>query len=121
MTRLEQIKSRWEATKGYPWAPRGVCLNFVESTVSGNFICEAATVESAELIAHAPEDIAYLIKRVEELEREKERFGRNLDGRDKFIVDKGLWLEFVDSLPITKADIAWAEQQAQEIVDADES
>ena len=24
---------------------------------------------------------------------------RNLEGRDKFIVDKGLWLEFVDQLP----------------------
>lgn len=35
----------------------------------------------------------------EEAAEEIERLRANLNGRDDFIVDKGLWSEFMDTLP----------------------
>jgi len=43
--------------------------------------------------------VEILPRQNEALRSEVERLQRNLDGRDTFIVGKGLWLEFVDQLP----------------------
>ena len=39
------------------------------------------------------------VSEVERLKGEIERLGRNLEGRDKFIVDSGLWQAFTEQLP----------------------
>lgn len=45
------------------------------------------------------EDIITLGHEVGRLQAENERLRETLAHRDKFIVEQGLWLEFVDSLP----------------------
>lgn len=73
--REDQIRARLQAATDPPWLAQGDYVLSVPQAEAGwdqPAICrvtEAGTLRDAELIAHAPDDLAYLLHRVEELER----------------------------------------------------
>ena len=72
MSRLDEIKARAEAaTKGpwsFDWSEGEVPVFYGQTTkISGTFSVEANTIEDAEFIAAAREDVPWLIERVQEL------------------------------------------------------
>ena len=72
MNRLDEIKARAEAaTQGpwsFDWSEGEVPVFYGQTTkISGTFSVEANTIEDAEFIAAAREDVPWLIERVREL------------------------------------------------------
>jgi hypothetical protein len=71
--RLDEIEARWRATKPSPWTkvrsgPDGVRTELRHR--GGGLVCERLDEADAEALAHAPDDVAWLLREVRQLRRQ---------------------------------------------------
>lgn len=72
--RVPEIEARWAHTSPVPWQARPHemrrnCATVRTTDEHGTFVAQYLTPEDAEAVAHAPEDLAWLIGEVARLRR----------------------------------------------------
>ena len=88
MTKTEQIRKRLEAATPAPWFVKETAVtvtikkkrdNIVSMPKKCGWKMREQTNKDADFIAHAPEDIAYLLQQVEKLKEALEFFTKNYE------------------------------------------
>jgi hypothetical protein len=78
MTRIDDIKKRLAFATHGPWTPQGKDVRAIYRHFD-HMVCLASTELNAQLIAHAPSDLQYLLDRVEKLEAVVEQAKKVID------------------------------------------